>query len=82
VARQLGGDGGLDRYDAIVVDEVHERHVTADFLVAVLKDVVEKRREMAEKGEGKRLKVVLMSATMDLEMWGNYLGGCPIVEVG
>ncbi|KAA0176650.1 hypothetical protein FNF27_01931 [Cafeteria roenbergensis] len=75
--RQL--QGGLDgAVTHIVVDEVHERSVDADFLLAVLREVVARRPE---------LKVVLMSATVDAGKFQDYFaprsGGrpCPVIEV-
>jgi HrpA-like RNA helicase len=47
----------LSQYDVIVVDEVHERSLTCDFLLAVLKAVVRARPA---------LKLILMSATIDV----------------
>ncbi|KAI9022397.1 P-loop containing nucleoside triphosphate hydrolase protein [Hyaloraphidium curvatum] len=75
VARMLNGDG-LDDFDVVIVDEVHERHLQADFLVAALRGIVQRR-----KSTDKPLKVVLMSATMDAAMWSRYWGNCPVVEV-
>jgi len=45
-------------YDVIVVDEVHERHINGDFLLGVLKCLLLTRED---------LKVVLMSATINIE---------------
>lgn len=75
VVRQLASDPLLEKFDAVVVDEVHERHLQADLLVAVLRRIVVKRRQL-----NKPLQVILMSATMDLELWSGYLG-CPVVSV-
>ena len=50
----------------IFVDEVHERSVDTDFLLALLKDVVKIRPD---------LKVVLMSATLDANVFASYFGG-------
>ena len=50
----------------IFVDEVHERSLDTDFLLALLKNVLEARRD---------LKVVLMSATLDASLFSDYFGG-------
>jgi ATP-dependent RNA helicase DHX57 len=50
----------------IFVDEVHERSVDTDFLLALLRDVMELRHD---------LKVVLMSATLDANIFASYFGG-------
>ncbi len=50
----------------IFVDEVHERSVDTDFLLALLKDVMNARPD---------IKIVLMSATLDAEIFTSYFGG-------
>jgi HrpA-like RNA helicase len=42
--RQLISDPLLSAYDVVIVDEVHERHVTCDFLLGLLKFVLSRRR--------------------------------------
>lgn len=54
----------------VVVDEVHERTLDTDFLLALLRDVLRKRKD---------LKVILMSATLDAEVFETYFGGEGIV---
>ncbi|KAH0564981.1 hypothetical protein GP486_001629 [Trichoglossum hirsutum] len=50
----------------IFVDEVHERSLDTDFLLALLRDVLKIRKD---------LKVVLMSATLDAKIFEGYFGG-------
>ena len=52
--------------------QVHERHVTTDFLLGLLKGVLARRRT---------LRLVLMSATIDTELFSKYYGGAPVVTV-
>ncbi|KAA8650457.1 hypothetical protein EYZ11_000866 [Aspergillus tanneri] len=57
-------DPWLTKYSAIVVDEVHERGVNVDLLLGFLRNMVTGKRE----GRGSvPLKVVVMSATVDME---------------
>ncbi|KAM3866200.1 ATP-dependent RNA helicase DHX30 [Diretmus argenteus] len=56
----------------VVVDEVHERDINTDLLLALL------RSSMKENPD---LRVVLMSATGDNQRLAEYFGGCPIVKV-
>lgn len=57
-------DPSLTKYSAIVVDEVHERGVNVDLLLGFLRNLVSGKRE--GRG-GVPLKVVVMSATADME---------------
>ena len=72
--RRLSSDPALLRLSHVVVDEVHERTMQSDFLIAMLRDLVGKRRRA-----GFPLKVILMSATMNTEVIANYFAGCPVL---
>ena len=69
-----GGTRGtaFDEVTHIIVDEVHERSIESDFLLIVLKSLLEQRKD---------LKVVLMSATLDAEKISDFFGGCPYLAV-
>jgi HrpA-like RNA helicase len=71
--RQMQTDPNLMQYDLIVVDEVHERHVFTDFLLGILKCLVRQRSD---------LKIILMSATINIDLFSNYFNDCVIVKVG
>ena len=70
--RQIQMDSNLKQYDYIVVDEVHERHVFTDFLLGILKCLVKQRDN---------LKVILMSATINIDLFSNYFDNSVIVKV-
>lgn len=65
-------DPYLSKYDCIVVDEAHERSLTIDFILGMLKRVLEVRRNF---------KVIVSSATINAEVFSKYFGGCPIVRI-
>ncbi len=71
--RQLQTDSQLSKYSYIVVDEVHERHVFTDFLLGILKCLMAQR---------KSLKIILMSATINIELFSKYFDDCVVVKVG
>ena len=58
-----GGDPELNEYSCIIIDEIHERSVQTDQLLLFMKDILAKRPE---------LRVVLMSATIDLSKFKTY----------
>eukprot|EP00731_Ephydatia_muelleri_P016761 Em0009g1185a len=70
--RQVATDPELSWYNIIIVDEVHERHIHGDFLLGVLKGLVERRGD---------LKLVLMSATINIELFSGYFGDVPVIKV-
>ena len=69
---QIHRDRDLTQYDAIIIDEAHERSLTVDFLLGYLKQLLERRPE---------LKVVITSATIDPESFSKHFDGAPIIEV-
>uniref|UniRef100_A0A7S0IG38 P-loop containing nucleoside triphosphate hydrolase protein n=1 Tax=Micromonas pusilla TaxID=38833 RepID=A0A7S0IG38_MICPS len=70
--RQLRADPDLREFDVVVIDEAHERHLNTDLALGLLKRLAERRREF---------RLVIMSATIDLEMFARYFGGCPAISV-
>ena len=60
-------DPGLAEYSVVVVDEVHERSVNVDLILGFLRDLVVGRGAGAKKRKGRKLKIVVMSATADTE---------------
>jgi ATP-dependent RNA helicase DHR2 len=72
-------DPAMSQYSAIVVDEVHERSVNVDLILGFLKNLVDDM----ESGSSKRkepLKVVIMSATADVESLVEFFESSPTPE--
>ncbi|XP_038269165.2 ATP-dependent RNA helicase A [Dermochelys coriacea] len=65
-------EAGIRGISHVIVDEIHERDINTDFLMVVLRDVVEAYPE---------IRVILMSATIDTTMFCEYFFNCPIIEV-
>ncbi|XP_017226495.1 DExH-box ATP-dependent RNA helicase DExH7, chloroplastic isoform X2 [Daucus carota subsp. sativus] len=73
--RKFAGDKDMSDLTHVIVDEVHERSLLGDFLLIVLKKLIEKQ----SKDRVHKLKVILMSATVDSEMFSRYFGNCPVI---
>ncbi|KAL8528983.1 hypothetical protein ACS0TY_006448 [Phlomoides rotata] len=74
--RMISGNKDLADISHVIVDEVHERTLLGDFLLIVLKNLIEKQQRTFGKS---KLKVILMSATFDSHMFSQYFGNCPVV---
>ncbi|XP_075729943.1 putative ATP-dependent RNA helicase DHX34 isoform X2 [Rhipicephalus microplus] len=70
--RQIASDPMLKDYNVIILDEIHERHLTCDFLLGVVKCLMQHRRD---------LKIILMSATINIQLFSQYFYNCPVVQV-
>ncbi|KAJ7303869.1 hypothetical protein JRQ81_011377 [Phrynocephalus forsythii] len=70
--RQAQREPTLPGYQVLIADEVHERHLHADFLLGVLRRLLPARPD---------LKLVLMSATINIQLFADYFGGAPVVQV-
>ncbi|XP_030798599.1 probable ATP-dependent RNA helicase DHX34 isoform X4 [Rhinopithecus roxellana] len=70
--RQIQREPSLPQYEVLIVDEVHERHLHNDFLLGVLRRLLPKRPD---------LKVILMSATINISLFSSYFSNAPVVQV-
>ncbi|CAN9511628.1 unnamed protein product [Ophioblennius macclurei] len=70
--RQIQQDQNLSQYQVVIVDEVHERHLHCDFLLGVLRSLLAQRSD---------LRLVLMSATINIKLFSRYFGGAPVLQV-
>ncbi|MCJ1415261.1 hypothetical protein MMC32_001593 [Xylographa parallela] len=83
---QHSPDEVLDSTSHLIIDEVHERDMQIDFLLIILKKLMTRRIR-----DGKPTpKVVLMSATMDADLFASYfkntnlegkISDCPTLSV-
>jgi HrpA-like RNA helicase len=65
-------DPWLSKYSVLIVDEAHERSLNIDFILGLLKRVLESRKDF---------KVIISSATINAEVFSEYFDNCPIVKI-
>lgn len=70
--RRLLSDRNLNGITHVFVDEIHERGMNEDFLLIVLKDLLPRRRD---------LRLILMSATLNAELFSNFFEGAPTIHI-
>lgn len=69
---EIQNDPQLYEYDTIIIDEAHERSLNIDFLLGYLRLLRSKRPD---------LKVIITSATIDVESFSRAFDNAPIIEV-
>ncbi|KAG0339114.1 DEAH-box ATP-dependent RNA helicase prp43 [Podila horticola] len=70
--REAMNDPLLSRYSAIILDEAHDRTLSTDILMGLMKEIIKKRSD---------LKVVVMSATLDAGKFQKYFDDAPLMSV-
>uniref|UniRef100_A0A182M985 RNA helicase n=1 Tax=Anopheles culicifacies TaxID=139723 RepID=A0A182M985_9DIPT len=68
----MQSDPLLREYSHLVLDEIHERDVITDLLLAIIRMVLPYRKD---------LRVILMSATLTAETFSQYFNNCPMAEI-
>lgn len=66
--REAIGDRLLRKYTAIILDEAHERTINSDVLFGIVKTAQQERRTYKLP----KLKIIITSATMDIDHFGKY----------
>ncbi|MFZ7186617.1 ATP-dependent RNA helicase HrpA [Avibacterium avium] len=69
---EIQSDPFLNQYDTLIIDEAHERSLNNDFILGYLKQLLPKRPD---------LKVIITSATIDVERFSRHFNNAPIIEV-
>lgn len=73
--REVIADKLLLSYSVIILDEAHERTIHTDILFGVVKEAQKLRKERKLEP----LKVLVMSATMDVDHFSKYFNNCKVV---
>ncbi len=69
---EMQRDRQLSQYDTLIIDEAHERSLNIDFLLGYLKRLLPQRPD---------LKLIVTSATIDVESFSRHFDDAPVVEV-
>lgn len=69
---EIQHDPYLNQYDTLIIDEAHERSLNIDFLLGYIKRILPRRPD---------LKVLITSATIDVESLSRHFSDAPVVEV-
>ncbi len=69
---EIQRDRLLRQYDTLIIDEAHERSLNIDFLLGYLKRILPERPD---------LKLIITSATIDLESFSRHFDDAPVLEV-
>ncbi|HEY0386003.1 MAG TPA: ATP-dependent helicase C-terminal domain-containing protein [Pyrinomonadaceae bacterium] len=72
LTRRLLSDPQLARAGLVVLDEFHERHLSADLALALLR-----RRQLETRPD---LRLVVMSAMLEAAPIAEFLGSCPVLR--
>ncbi|XP_030925913.1 DExH-box ATP-dependent RNA helicase DExH1 isoform X2 [Quercus lobata] len=70
--QQLVQDPKLAGVSHLLVDEIHERGMNEDFLLIILCDLLPRRPD---------LRLILMSATINADLFSKYFGNAPTVHI-
>jgi HrpA-like RNA helicase len=64
----------LSKYSVLILDEAHERTLNTEILFGLVKELVNGKRKHD-------LKLIIMSATLDVEMFAKYFKYAPIISI-
>lgn len=70
--QELKADPLLSRYSVMLVDEAHERSLNIDFILGLLKQILEQRDDF---------KVLISSATINTGVFSRFFHNAPVISI-
>ena len=70
--QEVKADSTLSRYSVIMVDEAHERSLNIDFILGLLKEITEVRKD---------LKIIISSATINASSFSSFFSSAPVISI-
>ena len=70
--QEVKADPILSKYSVIMVDEAHERSLNIDFILGLLKEITEQRKD---------LKIIISSATINTKVFSEFFDNAPIISI-
>lgn len=71
--QEIKHDSLLSAYSVLVIDEVHERSLNIDFILGLLRNICQQRKD---------LKIIISSATINSQKFAEYFEGeCPVISI-
>lgn len=70
--REFLSDPELSSYGAVMIDEAHERTISTEIILSLLKDLCKVRKD---------LKLIIASATINAEKFSKYFDNAPIFNI-
>ncbi|MES1921744.1 ATP-dependent RNA helicase [Bonamia ostreae] len=64
LVRDYMADSSLKKYSVVIIDEAHERTLNTEILFALIKKLMEKRKD---------LKIIIMSATLSIDKFAKFI---------
>ncbi|CAD2214173.1 Helicase conserved C-terminal domain containing protein, putative [Angomonas deanei] len=70
--KEFANDPNMESVGAIMIDEAHERSLSTDILLGLLRDVIRRN---------KKIKIIVASATINADKFSNFFGNAPIFKI-
>lgn len=74
ILREIMIDPKLSQYSTVIVDEAHERSISTDLFLGILKELIISQSRPD-------LKIIIMSATLDMDLFSSFFNNASILHI-